>query len=760
MLNLSRAHLAVRLFAAVFIVVLWAAAAQARDLEYKVGPAPAWVHPVKAAGASRLQGSGYGGVEMLLSDSQTRIEAGGQTGYRHYASKALDSKGVQEIAAISLSFDPSYQSLTLNAVDVIRDGQRIGKLAGATIRVLHRETELEYQLFNGNRTINVAIDDVRIGDIVEYAYSVAGLNPVFANKVAGGAYLQWGVPVDRVFARLLVPLGRRLGMSARNTKAEPETTESNGYRDYRWTLDSVAALRVEKDAPPGFDPYAQVQWSEFPDWESVVAWALPLYRSPASAGAAITAEVERIRKASATPEQRLLDVLRLVQRDIRYLGVEVGPGSHAPSAPALVYKRRFGDCKDKALLTVTMLESLGIEARPALVNTERSISTAVAASPHVFNHVLVRATLGGKTYWIDPTRAPQKGDLAHLYQADYGLALVLDKASRDLVRMATPANARTAIRTVFDSRKGFDAPVGYTIVTTVQGAAAENMRAQIASRGLADKQMDYLNYYARTYPGIAVAAPLVIKDDETNNTIVLTESYTIADFWPRQKGRKRREAYIDSAEIDAKFSAPKAVNRIAPLRLNFPEEIDEVTEVKLPEEWDIAEKNSTVSDAAFTYVNKVMPGADRRSMVVANTYTARADRVAPGAMAAYAANMRSADDKVGHRLYWSESDEPVSFKGKFDGRIGAGVLLFCMWVWLGLLWLTSPVLAFGNVRGPVSLSFLAAFFGALYLPRISAQAPASHWIYAFKEPGLGKYKLPVLLAAGFIFYVLVVSFIL
>jgi hypothetical protein len=153
-------------------------------------------------------------------------------------------------------------------------------------------------------------------------------------------------------------------------------------------------------------------------------------------------------------------------------------------------------------------------------------------------------------------------------------------------------------------------------------------------------------------------------------------------------------------------------------------------------------------------------------------------------MAAYAANMRSADDKVGHRLYWSESDEPVSFKGKFDGRIGAGVLVFCMWVWLGLLWLTSPaahrptdrklllvfmavsaaplaaVVAFGNVRGPVSLTFLAAFFGALYLPRISAQAPASHWIYAFKETGLGKYKLPILLAAGFIFYVLVISFIL
>jgi transglutaminase-like putative cysteine protease len=802
MLNFSPGRCVVRLFAVILTAFMCSSSGQAKPLEYKVGPAPAWVHPVTAASASRLQGSGYGGVEMLLSDNQTRIEAGGQTGYRHYASKALDSKGVQDVAAISLTFDPTYQKLTLNAVDVIRDGQRIGKLGSATIRVLHRETELEYQLFDGNRTINVAIDDVRIGDIVEYSYSLAGLNPVFNNKVAGGTYLQWGVPVDRVFARLLVPLGRALAMSAQNTRVQAAMTEANGYRDYRWTLDSVPALRVEKDAPAGFDPYASVQWSEFPDWESVVAWALPLYRTPASAGAAVLGEVERIRTSAATPEQRLLDVLHLVQRDIRYLGVEVGPGSHAPSSPTLVYKRRFGDCKDKAMLTVTMLEALGIEASPALVNTERSIGPAMAATPHAFNHVLVRATLGGKTYWIDPTRSPQKGDLAHLYQADYGLALVLDQASRALVPMAPPVNARTTIRTVFDSSRGFDTPVRYTIATTVRGAAAENMRAQIASRGLADKQMDYLNYYARTYPGIKVAAPLAIFDDEKNNTIVLTESYLIADFWPRQKGKTRREAYIDSAEIEAKLSAPKAVNRIAPLRVSFPEEIDELTEVKLPEEWDIAEKNNTVSDAAFVYVNRVKQGADGRSMVVANTYKALSDRVAPGAMAAYAANLRSADNKVGHRLYWSEPDEPAPVtvkgkgkgkgKGKFDGRVTAGVLIFCAWVWLGLLFLTTPAahrdtdlklllifmaisvtplvaaIELANVTGPVCFTVATAFLGALYLPTISAYAPASHWIYRLQYTGAGKFEpglmfwlknLPMLLVFVLLMYLLVNSVI-
>ena len=47
------------------------------------------------------------------------------------------------------------------------------------------------------------------------------------------------------------------------------------------------------------------------------------------------------------------------------------PDHCGPSAPDAVYARRWGDCKEKALLMVTMLRALGIEASPALVNTER-----------------------------------------------------------------------------------------------------------------------------------------------------------------------------------------------------------------------------------------------------------------------------------------------------------------------------------------------------------------------------------------------------
>lgn len=275
----------------------------------------------------------------------------------------------------------------------------------------------------------------------------------------------------------------------------------------------------------------------------------------------------------------------MVQRDIRYLGVEIGASTHAPAAPDVVFKRRFGDCKDKATLVVAMLHALGIDAAPALVHTDK-LAADSQPTPHAFNHVIVRALVDGKPYWIDPTRSEQQGDLAHLYQPDYGMALVLAADSQALVKMGPQAKSRRAVRSLFDLRGAHDAPAGYVVGTTVQGAEADRMRARLVSVDRADTETEYLNFYARAYPGIRTARAMEVKDDLVNNTLAITEHYAIADFWQRKGEGKPMEAYVSSPEIHARLGAPDLLKRIAPLRRAFPEEVEEVTTVKLPHAWE------------------------------------------------------------------------------------------------------------------------------------------------------------------------------
>ena len=61
------------------------------------------------------------------------------------------------------------------------------------------------------------------------------------------------------------------------------------------------------------------------------------------------------------------------------------------------------------MLLVSMLDHLGIEAHPALVNTRlRKGLLKLLPAPTLFDHAVVSARIDGRTYWLDPTRSTQK----------------------------------------------------------------------------------------------------------------------------------------------------------------------------------------------------------------------------------------------------------------------------------------------------------------------------------------------------------------
>ncbi len=644
------------------------APAFALEKEYRIGPPPAWVERIAPAEAPPVPvGQVSQGVYYLLSDMQTRVEAHDKVLYRHYARKAINENGVEEIAHVEIRFDPAYQTLTLHSINVRRGGRVISKLGAAAVRVLQREKELEYRIYDGSKTANVFLDDVRVGDVVEYAYTLRGANPVFGNRLFGQFDLQWKVPIHRLNARLLWPAGRELYLAHHNTGLKPSVRERDGYREYRWQAQGLPALVVEDGAPGWYDPYGWVQWSEFKDWESVARWAQPLYRVPDRLGPALQTEVERIARLTAAPGERLLAVLHFVQHEIRYLGVEIGAGSHAPNLPQVVLERRFGDCKDKSLLTVTMLRALGIEARPALVNTvlRRGIRD-LHPTPAAFNHVLVRARLDGRDYWVDPTRAPQKGDLAHLYQPDYDYALVVDAATQALTPMPGAAAGvyKRTIYVVFDARAGLDQPVRFTVTSILEGASAEALRNTLASENREELQQQYLNFYAGYYPNITMKAPFAVVDEASANRLTITEQYEIPNFWKRSEKQKRLEAEIYSPDVEDSLRQPRESVRHAPLSVAHPVDLTHTTEVLLPETWDIKPEQNTVDDPAFHFERSI--SAKDKLLVFTDRFRSRVDHIAASETAQYAANLERARDTVGYRLYKYDEAPPAVRAGVMD----------------------------------------------------------------------------------------------
>lgn len=690
------------------MMLLAISVAHAEVDEIQRTPVADWVVPVeRGAIDDKLLGQISDGTYYLLSDVQVRSE-GGRSVYHRFASKAINAAGVDSLATIEISFDPAYQTLDLNSIDLIRNGRTIPKLAEATLRVLQRETELDRRIYDGSKSATIFLEDVRVGDIVDYSYTVHGRNPVFEDQEFGTTGLRFGVPVARIHARLIAPAKRELRIVPRNSTIEARVHEHDGLREYEWDMRNVMPLNVDADAPPWHDPFPSVQWSEFSNWQAVTRWALPLYSVPKTLSPALKAEIDRIAKAQTTPEGRLLAALRFVQGEIRYLGVEIGPGSHAPNPPDQVLARRFGDCKDKTLLTVTLLDRLGIEAHPALVNTEirRALATRLP-SPGEFDHVIVQAKLGNRTLWLDPTRPAQNADLAHIVQSDFDLALVIGGSSKGLVSMNEDRNSVPArlVKVTFDGSAGLEKPMPFTVVTTLESARAEAMRYTLATTNIEELQKSYLNFYADYYSGLEIAEPMQIKDDERNNRIITIEHYRIPKFSTWSEENKQHTAAIATPDLDEKLRSPKSTIRNAPLGISRAGDLTLITETLLPEAWTIKPETVNVEDPAFSFKRTITP-KDRR-LVITDRFKSLVDEVAAADTARYANHLSEARDQSNYTLSWGQPAQTATRSGLDRINwlllvIAAMALVF--WIWLALKLYrydppTRPPLANGGPRG-------------------------------------------------------------
>jgi hypothetical protein len=622
---------------------------------FGVKATPAWVRRVEVAAEAGAQGAG--GAAFLLYDSQYRVTAGRTERYYRRVRRVASAAELESAANIELGFEPSYQELVIHHIRVVRDGRAIDALRPREIRVVQKEEELSSRLYNGELTALAFLDDVRVGDVIDYAYSVNGDNPVLGGRFAEVFYLSEFQSVARLRHRLLWPAGRALYFRADGIELQPSRQNIGAETEYVWERRDVPKLVTESQLPTWHNPYPQVQLSDFADWGDVARWAVPLYAGQPRLSPALAEQIARwkatyaptVAQSGASPvnEAAILAALRFVQDDVRYLGIELGPYSHQPTAPPVVFERRFGDCKDKSLLLATILGEFGVEASPALVNVDRGRALRRSQpSPFAFDHVIVKAVIGGKVYWFDPTISHQRGSLSRRYNPPYGFALVIKGGSTELEEIPPPdagaAAEPTTIIREFYRASSYAAPVLLEVVTTYLGPDADDVRADYAGRPRQEIAEDLIDSYAETEPGVEAEDLPQIEDDEEANRIVVTEKYRIADFWRD----KERRVYAGHLRQTLSRLRPTSRRR-APLALTYPLGVSQTIELEMPEPVLARRDGGRVTGDAVSFDYRY--AREGRTVRLEYKFHTLADGVAPERLAAHL----DALDRIEHALGYS-----------------------------------------------------------------------------------------------------------
>lgn len=324
------------------------------------------------------------------------------------------------------------------------------------------------ELMSDLKTKVLAIPASEPGNIVGYEIEQE-VHPYVIQDI--WSFQQVEVPVREAHYTLQLPAGWEYKAVWLN---HPEAAPSTSSGQWQWVVNDVKAIKPESAMPPREGVAAQMIVSLIPpggagnkgfeSWADMGRWQVGLTQGRRSASPEVKQKVADLTKGDGTPLAQMRSLARYVQKDVRYVAIQLGIGGWQPHPAADVFTHKYGDCKDKATLLSAMLQEIGVASFYVSINTTRNAVTLETPAVRWFNHVILairlpegvkdpslRAVLDhsklGRLLFFDPTDEwTPFGSLRGELQANYGLLVTADGG--ELIKLPQlPAELNGVVRT-------------------------------------------------------------------------------------------------------------------------------------------------------------------------------------------------------------------------------------------------------------------------------------------------------------------------
>lgn len=328
-----------------------------------------------------------------------------------YYYKILTDKGRREYREMSFYFNPVYGTVRIEVAERIRpDGAVVAVDIAANSKETIDSSQMGSNIYDpNNKRLKLAIPGLEIGDTLRIRVAEKLVKPRIPDVWCSIFALQSNVPVLKYIVEVDAPTERPLAVKiikdeAPGTVAYSET-RAGGRTVHRWEATDVPQLFPEPDMPPMYMYAQRLLLSTAPGWPDISRWYYRLCRPRLDA---VTPEmkekVAELTKHTDTPRAKVEALFQFVSQNIRYMGItpeEEAPG-YEPHDVSLTFNNRYGVCRDKAALLVSMLELAGIKAYPVLFMAGPKKDAEVPNN--YFNHAIVAAELtSGEYALMDPT---------------------------------------------------------------------------------------------------------------------------------------------------------------------------------------------------------------------------------------------------------------------------------------------------------------------------------------------------------------------
>jgi hypothetical protein len=365
--------------------------------------------------------------------------------------------------------------------------------------------------------------------------------------------IQHRIPVVFQALEVDLPAGRAHTQSWHNYKPiQPVEVAPNHWR---WEIRDMPALTLrDVRSAPEWEALAarmSVQWGDAAvegldnQWRAIGQWVTNLEAGRPDPSPEITSQVQTLIAGAPDFYAKLSRITDYIQKNVRYFIVVRGIGGLQANHASDIFRNRYGDCKDKTTLLISMLQVAGIHAFYVPVDTRRGVVdpndpslegdhmiTAIEIPPGVQDSRLMAIVKDNndKRYLIfDPTneRTPV-GNLPSYLQGSYG-TLAAGSASQIIALPLLAPDANT------NSHNGsfnlaLDGTLTGSVITVRSGSGGAALRNTLKETDEKQQRESLETAVARDVPGAVLNSFQYVLPPDLDKPVEIHYTLTAAQY--------------------------------------------------------------------------------------------------------------------------------------------------------------------------------------------------------------------------------------
>jgi tetratricopeptide (TPR) repeat protein len=361
------------------------------------------------ASAGDAQNFPQAGALVLWCDEKIEITSENtQVSSMHYVVKILNERGKEAFAETGIDYDSTYEKVDLVYARTIKPDGEVAEVGSRHIRDVSKY--LNFPLYSNARVFIISFPEITEGAVIEYEVKISGSEMINKKDFILGYPLQSSQPILSADFSVTLPQDKSLFIRTINENynnfgadLKPRVEQVNGQTTYRWHFRDIPQVIPESNMPPEVQINPAILLSTFSSWQQVYGWWWKLAQDKIKADTAIRQKVGELVAGLVSDDDRARAVYNFCAQKIRYVAVEYGQAGYEPHRAEDIFKNKYGDCKDQAILLVTMLKEAGFTAWPVLIATRDYYDLNQDFPAVLFNHCIAAVSFKGQLVFLDPT---------------------------------------------------------------------------------------------------------------------------------------------------------------------------------------------------------------------------------------------------------------------------------------------------------------------------------------------------------------------